>query len=214
MSGAFAPVFPEIELPHLALKDLRALTDEAALGLTGDRRVIAIGCAHGVDLGALGDPAVGIVRLPCTGMLPPSFIDYILSRDLADGVVLTGCAEEACQNRNGIAWTDGRIEARRDPHLRQRVPRERVSRLPVLTLGPRAIQHHAHRRQRLGLGRHIALDLAEAMEVGLIGVNDGVIAVEVAPFGGVKESGLGREGSKYGVDEYLEIKYVSLGGIS
>ncbi len=55
--------------------------------------------------------------------------------------------------------------------------------------------------------------VAEAMEVGLIGVNDGVIATEVAPFGGVKESGLGREGSKYGIDEYLEIKYVSLGGI-
>jgi len=56
--------------------------------------------------------------------------------------------------------------------------------------------------------------VAEALEVGLLGVNDGVIANEVAPFGGVKESGLGREGSKYGVDEYLEIKYVSLGGIS
>ncbi len=55
--------------------------------------------------------------------------------------------------------------------------------------------------------------VAEALEVGLLGVNDGVIANEVAPFGGVKESGLGREGSKYGVDEYLEIKYVSLGGI-
>ncbi len=55
--------------------------------------------------------------------------------------------------------------------------------------------------------------VAEAMEVGLVGVNDGLISVEVAPFGGVKESGLGREGSKYGVDEYLEIKYVSLGGI-
>jgi succinate-semialdehyde dehydrogenase/glutarate-semialdehyde dehydrogenase len=50
--------------------------------------------------------------------------------------------------------------------------------------------------------------------VGLLGVNDGVIATEVAPFGGVKESGLGREGSKYGIDEYLEIKYVSLGGIN
>jgi succinate-semialdehyde dehydrogenase/glutarate-semialdehyde dehydrogenase len=56
--------------------------------------------------------------------------------------------------------------------------------------------------------------VAEALEVGLLGVNDGVIANEVAPFGGVKESGLGREGSKYGIDEYLEIKYVSLGGIS
>jgi succinate-semialdehyde dehydrogenase / glutarate-semialdehyde dehydrogenase len=56
--------------------------------------------------------------------------------------------------------------------------------------------------------------VAEALEVGLLGVNDGVIATEVAPFGGVKESGIGREGSKYGIDEYLEIKYVSLGGIS
>jgi succinate-semialdehyde dehydrogenase/glutarate-semialdehyde dehydrogenase len=56
--------------------------------------------------------------------------------------------------------------------------------------------------------------VAEALEVGLLGVNDGVIANEVAPFGGVKESGMGREGSKYGIDEYLEIKYVSLGGIS
>ncbi|MEO1019533.1 MAG: aldehyde dehydrogenase family protein, partial [Pseudomonadota bacterium] len=55
--------------------------------------------------------------------------------------------------------------------------------------------------------------VAEALEVGLVGVNDGVIATEVAPFGGVKESGMGREGSKYGIDEYLEIKYVSLGGI-
>jgi succinate-semialdehyde dehydrogenase/glutarate-semialdehyde dehydrogenase len=56
--------------------------------------------------------------------------------------------------------------------------------------------------------------VAEAMEVGLVGVNDGVISVEVAPFGGVKESGMGREGSKHGIDEYLEIKYVSLGGIA
>jgi succinate-semialdehyde dehydrogenase/glutarate-semialdehyde dehydrogenase len=56
--------------------------------------------------------------------------------------------------------------------------------------------------------------VAEALEVGLVGVNDGVISNEVAPFGGVKESGMGREGSKYGIGEYLDVKYVSLGGIS
>lgn len=56
--------------------------------------------------------------------------------------------------------------------------------------------------------------VAEALEVGIVGVNDGIISTEVAPFGGVKESGLGREGSKYGVEDYLEIKYVSLGGIN
>lgn len=56
--------------------------------------------------------------------------------------------------------------------------------------------------------------VAEALEYGMIGVNTGSISNEVAPFGGVKASGLGREGSKYGLDEYLEIKYINFGGIS
>ena len=55
--------------------------------------------------------------------------------------------------------------------------------------------------------------VAEALESGIVGVNTGIISTEVAPFGGVKESGLGREGSKYGIEEFLEIKYVCLGGI-
>jgi succinate-semialdehyde dehydrogenase/glutarate-semialdehyde dehydrogenase len=53
--------------------------------------------------------------------------------------------------------------------------------------------------------------VAEALETGIVGVNTGLISTEVAPFGGVKQSGLGREGSKYGIDEFLEIKYVSMG---
>ena len=48
----------------------------------------------------------------------------------------------------------------------------------------------------------------------MVGVNTGMISSEVAPFGGVKESGIGREGSKYGMDEYLEIKYVCIGGVT
>jgi succinate-semialdehyde dehydrogenase/glutarate-semialdehyde dehydrogenase len=55
--------------------------------------------------------------------------------------------------------------------------------------------------------------VAEALEAGIIGVNTGLISTEVAPFGGVKQSGLGREGSKYGIDDFLEIKYVCVGGI-
>jgi succinate-semialdehyde dehydrogenase/glutarate-semialdehyde dehydrogenase len=54
---------------------------------------------------------------------------------------------------------------------------------------------------------------AEALEAGIVGVNVGIISNEVAPFGGVKQSGLGREGSKYGIEDFLEIKYVCLGGI-
>jgi succinate-semialdehyde dehydrogenase/glutarate-semialdehyde dehydrogenase len=55
--------------------------------------------------------------------------------------------------------------------------------------------------------------VAEALEYGIVGINTGLISTEVAPFGGVKESGLGREGSKYGLEEFLEIKYLCLGGI-
>jgi succinate-semialdehyde dehydrogenase/glutarate-semialdehyde dehydrogenase len=64
-------------------------------------------------------------------------------------------------------------------------------------------------------GRDIARvwRVAEALEAGMVGINTGLISTEVAPFGGVKESGLGREGSKYGIEEFLEIKYLCIGGI-
>ena len=55
--------------------------------------------------------------------------------------------------------------------------------------------------------------VAEALEYGMVGVNIDLIPTEVAPFGGVKESGLGREGSKYGIEEFMEVKYLCLGGI-
>jgi succinate-semialdehyde dehydrogenase / glutarate-semialdehyde dehydrogenase len=65
-------------------------------------------------------------------------------------------------------------------------------------------------------GRDIARvwRVAEALEYGIVGINTGIISTEVAPFGGVKESGIGREGSKYGLEEFLEIKYLCMGGIA
>ncbi len=55
--------------------------------------------------------------------------------------------------------------------------------------------------------------VAEALEYGMVGINEGLVSTEVAPFGGVKQSGLGREGSKYGIDDYLEVKYLCMGSI-
>ena len=55
--------------------------------------------------------------------------------------------------------------------------------------------------------------VAEQVEYGMVGINTGIISTEVAPFGGMKESGFGREGSKYGIDDYLEVKYLLIGGI-
>ena len=55
--------------------------------------------------------------------------------------------------------------------------------------------------------------VSEALEYGMVGITEGIISNEAAPFGGVKESGFGREGSKYGIDDYVEIKYLCMGGI-
>lgn len=55
--------------------------------------------------------------------------------------------------------------------------------------------------------------VSEALEYGMVGINTGIMSTEVAPFGGMKESGIGREGSKYGLDEYLEVKYLCMAGI-
>ncbi|WP_440467269.1 NAD-dependent succinate-semialdehyde dehydrogenase [Pseudomonas sp. YH-1] len=56
--------------------------------------------------------------------------------------------------------------------------------------------------------------MAEGLEAGMVGINEGIISTEVAPFGGIKESGLGREGSRYGIEDYVEIKYLLMGGLS
>jgi succinate-semialdehyde dehydrogenase/glutarate-semialdehyde dehydrogenase len=56
-------------------------------------------------------------------------------------------------------------------------------------------------------------NVAEALEYGMVGINEGIISTEVAPFGGVKQSGIGREGAKQGIDEYMNIKYLCFGGL-
>ena len=62
------------------------------------------------------------------------------------------------------------------------------------------------------LGR--AFRVAEALEYGMVAVNEGILSAEVAPFGGVKDSGIGREGSKYGLDDYTNLKYTLLAGLA
>jgi succinate-semialdehyde dehydrogenase/glutarate-semialdehyde dehydrogenase len=55
--------------------------------------------------------------------------------------------------------------------------------------------------------------VGEALEYGIVGINEGIISTEVAPFGGIKQSGIGREGSHYGIEDFLEIKYMLMGGL-
>jgi succinate-semialdehyde dehydrogenase/glutarate-semialdehyde dehydrogenase len=59
----------------------------------------------------------------------------------------------------------------------------------------------------------IVISAASGARYGIVGINEGIISTEIAPFGGMKESGIGREGSKYGIEDYLEVKYPCMGGI-
>ncbi|MCC6466810.1 MAG: cytochrome b N-terminal domain-containing protein [Alphaproteobacteria bacterium] len=117
-----------IDLPDPSLRDLRERVHEAANALGPGPRVMVFGCDHAVPATAIAADGVAAVGLPCIGALPPSFIDYVLSRRLADGVFLTGCREGTCNNRFGLRWTEARVDGLRDPRLRKRVPRERVAR--------------------------------------------------------------------------------------
>jgi quinol-cytochrome oxidoreductase complex cytochrome b subunit/coenzyme F420-reducing hydrogenase delta subunit len=116
-----------IDLPDLSLKTLRDKTLEAAGKLSGEGRVIVYGCGFGAELAKLEGSGVAVVSLPCTAMVAPSFLDFVITRHHAEGVMLAGCRNGDCHYRLGITWMDQRIARQRDPYLRQRVPRERVA---------------------------------------------------------------------------------------
>ncbi|MGI9305492.1 MAG: hydrogenase iron-sulfur subunit [Gammaproteobacteria bacterium] len=116
-----------IEQPGLTTQNLRERCISAVEQLSGPERVLVVGCSHGAQLQGLTTGSVGVVELPCVGMLPPAFIDFLITRDHVDGIMLTGCREGDCHFRHGIRWTRQRIERQRDPYLRERVPRERLA---------------------------------------------------------------------------------------
>jgi len=111
-----------IDLPDRSLRMLRERVVAAASATQEAPRLLILACDHGG-----GAAHTGIVTLPCVAMAPPSLIDFILSRNLADGVAVAGCAESACYHRLGAAWTRQRFDRTRDPYLRTRVARERVA---------------------------------------------------------------------------------------
>ncbi len=119
-------LIPGIDLPSLTMAALRERLLAATADLGSGPRIVVLGCDHGVSLARVAGPDTAALSLACIGQLPPSYVDFILSRGLADGVLLTGCDEGACYNRFGIAWTEARLAGERDPHLRARVPRERL----------------------------------------------------------------------------------------
>lgn len=114
-----------IDMPQQPIAELRRELEQALRTLTGKVKIIVFGCAGTFDLRALATADTATLPLLCAGMLPPSFVEYSL-RSGADGVLITGCHAGACTYRLGDRWTEERLAAAREPHLRTTVPRERV----------------------------------------------------------------------------------------
>ena len=114
-----------IEMPSMPMAGLRATMKSDLARLEGDARVIVFGCDNAADIGKLRGAGVATMSLPCTAMLPPSFIEYALHEHQVDGVFITGCRENDCYHRMGGTWTKQRLAREREPRLRGRVERER-----------------------------------------------------------------------------------------
>jgi len=114
-----------IDLPDLSLKRMRDKVRQT-VERAGSDGIVVFGCDYGSDVKHIDVDGVAGLSLPCIGMLPPSFIDYTLSRDGVDGVMITGCKECECFSRLGNRWTVERIAGVRDPYLRKRVDRRRL----------------------------------------------------------------------------------------
>jgi ferredoxin/coenzyme F420-reducing hydrogenase delta subunit len=115
------PLEPGIDLPHRTIAALRE-----ALAAKGSAGQILVFACDTSDTDALGQEGATVIKLPCVGMLPPSFVDFALARKHAEGVMIAGCAEGDCHHRLGNEWTTERMARRRDPHLRQRVDTRRL----------------------------------------------------------------------------------------
>lgn len=115
------PLQPGIELPDRSIANLR----DELVGANTSEGIIVFACDIG-DTNELERGDTHVIRLPCVGMLPPSFVDFALARRYARGVMIAGCAEGDCHYRLGNEWTIERMARRRDPYLRRRVDERRL----------------------------------------------------------------------------------------
>ncbi len=107
-----------IEIPSFSIDELKQRTLKALSQLKGSGRVVVFGCDHGAQVEKIEKNNVARISLPCIGFLPPSFVDYILRKDQADGVLVTGCCSDNCYFRSGNEWVEGRFQGERLPKLR------------------------------------------------------------------------------------------------
>jgi len=106
-----------IDMPHLPIGRLRDALERGLAQLEGESKIVVFGCSEGADVTSLAAKDVASFSLICTGMLPPSFVEYAL-RGGAAGVLVTGCRVGGCAFRLGNRWTEERLSGVREPRLR------------------------------------------------------------------------------------------------
>jgi ferredoxin/coenzyme F420-reducing hydrogenase delta subunit len=121
-------LIPGIDLPELPAAKMRERIRNAAESLSGNRRILSFSCSGSSTAAKLRKAGEAVVEVKCMGQLPPPFMDFVLSRDLADAVLLTGCSDGRCRYRFGTHWTADRVTRVRDPRLRKRVDESRICR--------------------------------------------------------------------------------------
>jgi coenzyme F420-reducing hydrogenase delta subunit len=114
-----------IDMPNRNIQHLRDNTLQAIGEISGDIKILIYGCDHAVKMAKLDIPGTAALSLPCTGALPPSFIDYAMNHG-ADGVMLTGCRKGDCFHRPGNFWMEERLAGSRKPQLKRSVDRQRL----------------------------------------------------------------------------------------
>ncbi len=116
-----------ITIPGFHIKELLSLTESKLAQLNSHKpRIMLYGCDHGSVVTKLETETVASISMPCAALVPPAFIDYVLRKELAEGVMISGCCEGDCYYRLGNNWTNERFNQERMPVLRTRVPRDRV----------------------------------------------------------------------------------------
>ena len=115
-----------IEMPSMTMSGLRNRLNADLARLVGDVKILLVGCDNAADVARLRSASVAVLRLPCTAMLPPSFIEYALHEHHVDGVMISGCRENDCYHRLGVLWTEQRLTAKREPRLRSRAEPRRI----------------------------------------------------------------------------------------
>jgi len=114
-----------IDMPQLPVDQMRNQVREAIGKMTGELKIIVFGCEHGIDVDRMNSDDTLGVKLICSGMLPPTLVEYALKQG-ADGVMVTGCRQNDCYYRFGNRWTRLRFSGERKPSLRARAERERI----------------------------------------------------------------------------------------